>query len=254
MDSRPFHIFGVSHWVALISGIVAALALVKYLRHATVRGSAFVRISLALVLILAVMADPLITYFRYIGAAGPEFAWRMVHETAWPFYLCDWAAIVCAIALITKRQRLAEIAWCWGLGATLQGLVYPASLSYDWPNPDYFAFFAEHAGVPVAGMVLVFGLGLKPEPGAAWRVWLWLLVYLSTAALANVICIHRGGYPTANYGFVCSNAYSPLGVLGPWPFYVFGFIGVLGLFFTLLTWPFCGCRTCSWRCLRPFLK
>lgn len=237
--------------MAILTGISLGFALVKYLRRASARGNAIVRNSLALVLILAVLADPLITYFRYIGA-GPEIAWRLVHETAWPFYLCDWAAVICSMALLTKRQRLAEIGWCWGLGATLQGLVYPASLSYDWPNPDWYAFFAEHAGVPVAGVVLVFGLGLRPQPGAAWRVWLWLLVYFAIAALANVICIYHGGYPTANYGFVCSSNYSPLGVLGPWPVYVVGLIAVLGLFFTMLTWPFCGRRTWSWRCIRPF--
>ena len=59
--------------------------------------------------------------------------------------------------------------------------------------------------VPVAGMTLVFGLGLRPEPGAAWRAWLWLLLYFVIAGLVNLIFIHTGGYLDSIYGFVCTS-------------------------------------------------
>lgn len=237
MDRRPFVIFGASHWAAVLLSAVAAWVMVRYLRKAPPRGSAAVRTGLALMLFAAVMADPPITYLRYIGD-GPAMAWKMVHETAWPFYLCDWAAILCGLALLTKNQRLAELGWCWGLGGTLQGLVYPASLSYDWPNPDWYAFFAEHGGVPVAGLALVFGLGLKPQPGAAFRAWRWLVGYMAVAILVNLFFIHGAGFQTSNYGFVCTSDYSPFGILGPWPWYVAGLLLVMGFIFTLLTWPF----------------
>lgn len=253
MDRTPFVIFGPSHWAAVLLSVLAAVALVKYLRHASPRGSAVVRKSLALVLFAAVMADPPITFLRYAGESR-DLAWTMVNETAWPFYLCDWAAVICGLALLTKSQRLTEVAWCWGLGGTLQGLVYPASLSYDWPNPDWYAFFAEHGGVPVAGMVLVFGLGLKPEAGAAWRAWLWILAYFGIVAVVNLLFIHQGGYKASNYGFVCTSDYSPFAVLGRWPVYVAAVIGLLGVFFIALTWPFCGRRTLALRFIRPFRR
>jgi hypothetical integral membrane protein (TIGR02206 family) len=249
MDRRPFVLFGASHWVAMLLSVVATFVIVSYLRKAPPKGSAIVRTGLALMLFAAVLADPPITYLRYIGD-GPAMAWKMVNETAWPFYLCDWAAVLCGLALLTKSQRLAELGWCWGLGGTLQGLVYPASLSYDWPNPDYYAFFAEHGGVPVAGMALVFGLGLKPQPGAAWRAWLWLLGYTAVVILVNLLFIHGAGYQTSNYGFVCSSDYSPFAILGPWPHYVLGLLLVMGLLFTFLTWPFCGKRTLAWKSVR----
>jgi len=253
MDRRLFVIFGASHGVAVLLSVLAAVVLVGYLRVASLRGSRWVRTGLAVMLFAAVMADPPITFLRFIGD-GPAMAWKMVNETAWPFYLCDWAAIICGLALLTKNQRLAEIGWCWGMGGTLQGLVYPASLSYEWPNPDWYAFFAEHGGVPVAGAVLLFGLGLKPEPGAAWRAWLWLLGYTAMVSVVNLLFIHRGGYQASNYGFVCSSDYSPFAVLGRWPIYVIGLMAIMGLFFTILTWPFCGRRTLSLRSLRPFFR
>ncbi len=162
--------------------------------------------------------------------------------------------MVCGLALLRKSQRLAEVGWCWGLGGTLQGLVYPASLSYDWPNPDWYAFFAEHGGVPVAGMTLVFGLGLRPEPGAAWRAWLWLLLYFVIAGLVNLIFIHTGGYLDSNYGFVCTCDYSPFAVLGRWPVYLGGVLVAMALFFVILTIPFCGRRAVALKSIRPFLR
>ena len=250
MDRTPFHIFGPSHWLAMLLSIAAASGLILLLRRRpNARQERVVRISLAIILFAAVMADPVITGLRYYEE-GPALAWRKVHETAWPFYLCDWAAVICGFALLRRSQVLAEIGWCWGMGGTLQGLVYPASLSYDLPNPDWFAFFAEHGGVPVAGMVLVFGLGLRPLPGAMWRAWLALCGYLIAASVVNLLFIHAGDYAQTNYGFVCTSDYSPFHILGPWPVYVFGMTFVLGLFFVVLTAPFCGRSALDPRCIR----
>jgi hypothetical integral membrane protein (TIGR02206 family) len=207
-------------------------------------GELFCR-ALAVVLALAVLADPIITWLRYSG--DPTLAARLVHETAWPLYLCDWAALASAVALWRKSQRLAEISWCWGLGGTLQGLVYPTSLSYDWPNPDYFAFFAEHGGVPVAAITLALGMRLAPQPGVVWRAWFALLGYLVVAGLANAFLQKACGFPTANYGFVCSSDYSPFAMLGPWPWYVLGMAGGLFVCFTALTAPFVGWRALAWK-------
>lgn len=239
MDQTPFVIFGASHWLAIVLSIGAAAGLVFLLRRGRNPGvERAVCVSLAVILFAAVLADPVITWFRF--ASGGPLAWRKVHESAWPFYLCDWAAVICGLALLRRSQRLAEIGWCWGMGGTLQGLVYPTSLSYDLPNPDWFAFFAEHGGVPVAGVVLVFGLGLRPQPGALWRAWIALWIYLAVASVVNLFFIHAAGYPLTNYGFVCSSDYSPFAILGPWPVYVVGMALALGVLFALLTAPFCG--------------
>ncbi len=200
---------------------------------------------LAGILLAAVAADPVVTWFRYQQQA-PEMAWRLVQETAWPFYLCDWAAVASAWALLSKSQRLAEVAWCWGLGGTIQGLIYPQSLSYDFPNPDAWAFFAQHAGVPVVAILLVLGMGLKPQPGVWWRAWVWLLGYFAVAAVLNWCLMRMGGYATANYGFVCTSDYSPFAVLGAWPWYVGGLLLVLGIFFFALTAPFLGLKALEW--------
>jgi hypothetical integral membrane protein (TIGR02206 family) len=218
--------------------VAAAWWLVRFFRGAACERAKWrVRVVLAGVLFASVLADPVITYLRY--ADDPTLAWQLVQQTAWPFYLCDWAAIICGLALLRGSQRLAELGWCWGMGGTLQGLVYPTSLSFDLPNPDWIAFFAEHGGVPVAGVVLVLGLGLRPQPGVVWRAWICLCGYLLVAGVLNHVLI-RLGFPGSNYGFVCSSDYSPFSVLGSWPQYLIYILLILGVFFCLLTWPFCG--------------
>jgi hypothetical integral membrane protein (TIGR02206 family) len=228
----------------MLVSVALAWAAVRRLR-AGHGGRLFCR-SLAVVLVLAVFGDPLVTWLRY-RTQDPSLTARLVHETAWPCYLCDWAALLSAGALWIRNQRLAEISWCWGLGGTLQGLVYPTSLVYDWPSPDYLASFAEHGGVPVAAVTLVLGLGLRPQPGVVWRVWFWLLGYLSVAGIVNAALQKLGGFTTANYGFVCSSEYSPFTGLGPWPWYVFIMAGALWLIFAALTMPFLGWKALQWK-------
>ena len=53
-----------------------------------------------------------------------------------PLYICDVAALVGGVALVTRRRILVEVTWFWGLAGTLQGLLTPDHPipfpSYDW--------------------------------------------------------------------------------------------------------------------------
>jgi hypothetical integral membrane protein (TIGR02206 family) len=253
MDQTPFHIFGPSHWGILILSVGLVIAGLRVFRQGSERMQHYARFALAGILFAAVLADPPITFLRY-RSDSEGLAWKLVQETAWPFYLCDWAAIFCGLALCLRHQRLAELGWCWGMGGTMQGLLYPASLSYDWPNPDFIAFFAEHAGVPIAGTWLVFGMGLRPAAGVVWRAWIWLFGYFCLAGLLNAALIHWGGFPQANYGFVCSSDYSPFALLGPWPWYNLVEWLLLGGMFTVLTVLLIGWSAVDWKQLRPWLR
>jgi len=57
-----------------------------------------------------------------------------------PLNLCDWAAVILILALITKRQFAYELGYFWGLGGSLQGLITP-DIAYDFRDPQ-FIFFA----------------------------------------------------------------------------------------------------------------
>lgn len=149
-----------------------------------------------------------------------------------PCHLCDVAALCGAAALWFKNQRLAELVWFWGLAGTFNGLVTPA-LAETFPSPGFFSFFALHSGVVIAAFYLVIGLGLRPRPGAVWRAFGWVQVYLILAAAVNFLT-------GSNYGFLRSKPLqsSLLDLMGPWPWYIVGLEVLALLLFTLLYLPF----------------
>lgn len=161
--------------------------------------------------------------------------WRqgwLTLENALPCHLCDITAACAAVALLTGRQRWAEIVWFWGIAGTLNGLLTPTAPD-EFPAATFFLFFALHGGVVISAVYLVFGLGLKPQPGAVWRAFGWAQVYL---AMASVVNFTMG----VNYGYLRAkpSQASLLDVLGPWPWYVLALEGVALILFSLLYLPF----------------
>lgn len=219
--AMPFEIMGAAHLGALGVTAVAAVVLIHHARCHPDRTGLTCKILAGFLLLLY----PAHVIGHYAGGS-------LNRENAFPCHLCDLAAIIGAFALLTRRQRLAELVWFWGLAGTLNGLLTPA-LSATFPSPAYFAFFALHGGVVVAALYLVAGLRLRPEPGAVWRAFGWGQVYLAAAALVNLIS-------GANYGFLRAKPpqASLLDVLGPWPWYIIALDALAVVLFTLLYLPF----------------
>ncbi|MDB6136268.1 MAG: family rane protein [Verrucomicrobiales bacterium] len=232
MHAPSFQLFGLSHWAALGATVAAAAVMVRLHRSAgaSVPFRNQVNAVLAGMLLLSVAVDPLLTWLRH--RSEPEIALRLIRETALPLYLCDAAAVILAVALLTRRRCWVEVGYLWGLAGAVQGLLTP-TLQYDWPSAEYFTFFIEHGGAPVAAIGLVFGMGLRPQPGAFRRGVLWGWVYMGVVGLLN--------FPLGtNYGFLRHKpeVTSILDYMGPEPWYLIPLQGVGILFFALLLLPF----------------
>jgi hypothetical integral membrane protein (TIGR02206 family) len=230
MDHRAFTLFGLSHWTALAATVIAAVWFIRLQRSAKVCASTKRRaqLGLALGLVLAVTADPILTWIRYRN----NDPWKMVIDNSLPLYLCDVVSIVLAAALITRRQRLAEIGYLWGMGGTVQGLITP-TLYFDWNTPEYFAFFIQHGGVPVAAAGLIWGMGLRPQPGAFRRAVLLSWVYMVSVMLINYF-IGR------NYGFLNGKpeVHTMMDYFGPEPWYLVTLNLVAFTLYLILLIPF----------------
>lgn len=148
-----------------------------------------------------------------------------------PLHLCDLTAYVAMLALVWRNQRLAELAYFWGIAGTLQGLLTPA-VGAGYPYPEFFRFFLLHSAVVVAAVYLPVGKRLVPEEGAVWRAFGWMQVYVVAAALANLAT-------GANYGFLCEPppTASLIDLLGEWPYYIVWMEVIALLFFGLLYLP-----------------
>jgi hypothetical integral membrane protein (TIGR02206 family) len=232
MDDREFITFGLPHCTALAATAVAAFYMVRLNRSPAVAPQRKHRanVLLAVLLLVAVALDPVLTWRRY--ADDPELAARLVRETALPFYLCDVVSIVLAVALIFRRQRWAELGYLWGMAGTVQGLITP-TLYFSWNEPEYYAFFVQHGGVPVAALALAFGTALRPQPGAFRRAMLWSWVYLGGGYAVNWLL-------GANYGFI--NAKPDVATLfdrmGPYPWYLLTLQAIAFTLYLFLLLPF----------------
>jgi uncharacterized membrane protein YwaF len=93
----------------------------------------------------------------------------------------------------------------------------------------------------VAALVLVFGVGLRPRPGAPWRAF---GITVGWAALVGLVNFALG----TNFMYLRHKplAATPLDGMGPWPVYIgTGALVALGLFH-LLALPF----RREWRAVR----
>ena len=159
---------------------------------------------LAVAIILAYAADHVAAVFR--GDWSPD---RYL-----PFHLTDAVTIVCAIALWAPRPLPVELAYFWGLTASLQAVLTP-DLGEGFPDLYFWTYFLTHSGAVVAACLLVFGRRLRPRPGAARRAFAATAAMAAMAAIANVA---TGG----NYMFLREKpgSGSLLDLIGPWPVYI----------------------------------
>ncbi|MGH2993608.1 MAG: TIGR02206 family membrane protein [Solirubrobacterales bacterium] len=135
-------------------------------------------------------------------------------ERSLPLHLTDAVTIVSALALWRPRPLLFELAYFWGLTASLLAVLTP-DLDSGFPHLFFWTYFATHSGAVVAALFLAFGLRLVPRPGAVPRV---LVATLGYAALAAVADLLTGG----NYMFLREkpDQASLLDLMGPWPWYI----------------------------------
>ena len=207
-----FQAFGVPHNLAMLTTLIVAVVLTAYARSGPDEGNLkVIRYVLGALLLISVALDPVLTLVRY---GVEELGREMVVNDSLPFYLCDVVAIVLAFALFTKNQRLVEIGYLWAIAGTLQGLIMP-TLWFDHGELEFYIFFLQHGGGPVAAIFLVWGLGIVPLKGAMRRAIYWSLGYMVIVMFINWII-------GANYGFL---NHKPAGGtlfdhMGPWPHYL----------------------------------
>ena len=218
-----FHIFGPDHLAVLALSTILAIAMIWIVRRSgrprLVRAQ---EIGLGILLLAKFPAGFLIGWMHGL----------LDKESCLPMHLCDLAAITGGIALMARHALSAELTYFWGIAGTLNGLITPTILD-GFPHPAFFVFFWLHAGVVVAAVYLVCGARLWPRPGAIGRTMVWSLGYMAAAAGVNRIL-------GTNYGFLCAPppTRSLVDALGPWPWYLLGFLILAIVSYSLLYLPF----------------
>jgi hypothetical integral membrane protein (TIGR02206 family) len=221
-----FDPFGPAHLAALALTGVSTLLLVGLVRArpgsaSVVRWGLFVVLALVLGFELAV------------GAREGWLTWRLLL----PLELCDAALVVAFVSLAWPRRPLVEVLYFWACSGSALAMLTP-ELPWGFPRWEFLVFFGLHGLVLVAALVLVFGVGLRPRPGAPWRVFLATVALAAAAGTAD-------GLLDMNYMFLRwkPRATTPLDWMGPWPVYIGAGAVVALVLFHLLALPFRG----EWR-------
>jgi hypothetical integral membrane protein (TIGR02206 family) len=213
----PFVPFGRAHLGALVTVAFLAVALVRLV---LVRP----RFARPLRWTLAAAITSLAAFELAVGAHERWLTWR----SFLPLELCDAAVVLSVAALIVPRRPIAELVYFWAGSGSLLAMATP-ELPWSFPRWEFVVFFGLHGLVLVAALVLVFGLGLRPRPGAPWRVF---RITVAWAGFVGLVDAALG----ANFMYLCRKpaVSTPLDWMGPWPVYVgVGALVALGLFHAL---------------------
>ena len=227
----PFVPFGVAHLSALGSIAILALSLVVLVR-------ARPRFELAMRLCLAAAILLFVAFELGIAAREGWTSWK----TVLPLELCDAALVLAVLTLLRPRTRPAELVYFWAGSGTVLAMLTP-DLQWNFPRWEFLVFFGLHGLVLGAALLLVFGLGLRPRPGAAWRAF---AITASWAAFVGLVNLALG----TNFMYLRHkpSGATPLDLMGPWPAYIAtGALAALALF-QLLSLPF----RREWRAARTF--
>jgi len=175
--------FSTEHWVTLIATVALCIALPVLVRRRPDQSDR-IRVAMATILLINI-----VVYQSYRLVAG---YWSVATDL--PMHLCAWANVVTALALLTRKALYAEIAWCWVMTGSVNALITP-QLDNPFPEVPFIYFVIGHTGLITAVCTIVFGLDIKPRPGAWLRVMAVSQVYFVSAISVNWLT-------NANYGFL----------------------------------------------------
>ena len=207
---------------------MAALALLAVrLARARPAAGAPLRVALAAAIVL------LVAFELAVAAREGWLTWK----TVLPFELCDAAMVLTVATLLRPRRATAEVAWFWAGSGSVLAMLTP-DLPWNFPRWEFVVFFGLHGLVLVGAALLVFGLGLRPRPGAPWRVFLITAGWAAFVGLVNVVL-------GTNFMYLRHKPIvaTPLDGMGPWPVYIGTGAVVALLLFHALALPFRG----EWR-------
>jgi len=225
MDSplaAAFTMFGPSHLVVIALTVLVPAGLIVAARRFD---SPAVTRAICWTLAAVLLANEVVYYAENLRAR-PLLGF--VQESL-PLHICGIALYMTVVALITRRQIIFEMACFWGLVGTPQAILTP-SQGFAFPEYWFWQFFICHCGIVVGVVFAIGGLGLRPRPRSAWRVFIITNGWLAVIAVFDWLV-------GANYWYLVEapKADSPLLFL-PWPWYILLADGLMLVGFLLVEW------------------
>ena len=216
-----FHAFSMAH-LAVLAAVPLLGAVLALVHRRVIPGTRWVRIGLAVVLIL----DTILWYVD-LGFHG-----QLTFPERMPLELCDATLFLMIVSLLVKSSALFDLAYFTALAGATMALLTP-NVFEPFPAIATIQFFLAHGLVVVSVLFLVWSGQQKPRPGSVLKAMIGINVYAAFVGLFDWIFKTDFMYLRAKP----VNA-SLLDLLGPWPWYLAATEGVALALFLLLYFPF----------------
>jgi hypothetical integral membrane protein (TIGR02206 family) len=199
-----FRLFGPAH-LSIIAAVPACAAALAWLRRRRPDRARWIRLSLG-----ALLALNALCWYAY------RFAVLGMHlPQGLPFELCDISLWLTVYSLLRLDQISFELAYYWGLAGAAMAVLTP-DLIAPLPSLSSIIFFADHGGLIVSILYLLWSNRLRPRPKSWESAFLTLNIYAVVVAIFDFVF-------GANYLYLRNKPASSslLNVMGPWPLYIF---------------------------------
>jgi len=146
-------------------------------------------------------------------------------------HLCGMSIIVLPVMLIRKNYFLYELTYFWGLAGATQALLTP-NTTVDFPHFLFLQFFLSHGIIIFAVIYATVIFGFRPTAKSGVKAFFITLFLLLPIGVINWLI-------KSNYFFIAHkpDSASVLDIMGPWPWYLLGMIGMGALMFTVVYLP-----------------
>ena len=202
---EQFHLFGPSHWVAILLFIFLVIWLPWYAKNNL---NSDKQNKIGFVLGIIVFINYPIWVLLEILAGSFDVSLHL------PLHLCRFANILILFVMIKRNYFVFEILYFWGLSGMFQGMITPDIIE-DFPHFHYFRYFAGHHLLVVAMIYAVVVYRMKPTIKSVKKAFIGLNIFLVIAFISNIII-------GSNYFWIMGKppAGSLLDYMGPWPWYI----------------------------------
>lgn len=129
-----------------------------------------------------------------------------------PLHLCDLAAWVAPLALLTQKRWLRSLLYFWGIGLSTQAFFTPV-VEGGYGDIRFWLFFVGHTHIVGSAVYDVVVLGYRPRLRDWGVVTLLTLAWIVPVTVFNILM-------DVNYGYTGNTApggTTVIDYLGPWP-------------------------------------
>lgn len=137
---------------------------------------------------------------------------NFVLEQSLPLQLCDLAAVLAPVALLTRKRWLISLLYFWGIGLSTQAYATPV-LTEGYGHVNYWLFWVGHTQIVGSAVYAVCVMGFRPR----------LRDFAGSVGVGMAYIAVMFGFDAAtglNYGYVGPSqpgVRTVVDYLGPWP-------------------------------------